>query len=140
MHCTSSFGAAIAAALAVSYVLYQVYQNLSHARRARQLGCKPAFVRPTRLPLGIDILRRYITAEANSNTQNDDLAIFEEMGRRTTWYQQILGNWHYVTVDPKNIQALLATQFKDFELGPIRRGSFAPMTGDGIFTLDGKQW
>lgn len=81
-----------------------------------------------------------MTAEANFNTQNDDLAIFEELGYRTTWHQQILGNWHHVTVDPKNIQALLATQFKDFELGPIRRGSFAPLTGDGIFTLDGKPW
>ncbi|KAL1598155.1 hypothetical protein SLS59_007165 [Nothophoma quercina] len=35
---------------------------------------------------------------------------------------------------------MLATQFKDFELGQVRRGSFAPLLGHGIFSADGKQW
>jgi hypothetical protein len=51
-----------------------------------------------------------------------------------------MGTDMYATVDPKNIQAILATQFNDFSLGPSRRGSFWPLLGNGIFTQDGKPW
>jgi cytochrome P450 len=44
------------------------------------------------------------------------------------------------TCDPKNIQAILATRFQDFELGETRRQSFFPLLGNGIFTADGKEW
>ncbi|GIC86002.1 cytochrome P450 [Aspergillus udagawae] len=72
--------------------------------------------------------------------QNDDLVLYEELGRRPTWNQNLLGTWHHVTADPKNIQAILATQFKDFELGPFRRNMFNPVIGKGIFTTDGMDW
>ncbi|KAG9731232.1 cytochrome P450, partial [Aureobasidium melanogenum] len=52
----------------------------------------------------------------------------------------ILGNEAHFTSDPKNIQALLATQFKDFGLGSARIGNFGPLMGDGIFASDGKRW
>jgi hypothetical protein len=44
-----------------------------------------------------------------------------------TYETKILGDQVIFTSDPKNIQAMLATQFKDFELGQVRRGSFAPL-------------
>lgn len=44
-----------------------------------------------------------------------------------------------VTTDPENIKAILATQFNDFELG-FRHGHFAPLLGEGIFTLDNEGW
>lgn len=44
-----------------------------------------------------------------------------------------------VTTDPENIKALLATQFNDFALG-FRHGHFAPLLGEGIFTLDADGW
>lgn len=136
----SSYTTAVLGALVAVLALRVLFIRISHARSAHTRGCKPAPIRPYRYPFAIDILQRSIKAERENNTQNDDWAIYEEMGRRSTWHQQILGNWHYVTNDPMNIQAMLATQFKDFELGPIRRGSFRPLTGDGIFTLDGKGW
>jgi cytochrome P450 len=72
--------------------------------------------------------------------QNDDLVLYEELGRRPTWNQNLLGTWHHMTTDPKNVQAMLATQFKDFELGPFRRNMFNPVIGKGIFTTDGTDW
>lgn len=45
-----------------------------------------------------------------------------------------------ITVEPKNIQAMLATQFNDFYIGPARSGGFGPMFGPGIFTTDGERW
>lgn len=68
-----------------------------------------------------------------------------EMSRITgrncaTYKQSLLGQTMYVTSDPKNIQALLATQFDDFDLGSPRRGNMGQTLGDGIFVQDGKAW
>lgn len=46
----------------------------------------------------------------------------------------------YFTSDPRNIQAMLATQFADFDLGPARNGNMGQTLGSGIFTQDGKPW
>ncbi|KAI5954868.1 ALK2 [Candida theae] len=45
----------------------------------------------------------------------------------------------WLTKDPENIKAILATQFNDFCLG-TRHASFEPLLGDGIFTLDNQGW
>lgn len=122
------------------YVLRWILTSFWHAQRARRMGCKPAFIRPARLPFGIDIAKRYMDTMEEDILQNDDLVLYEELGRRPTWNQNLLGTWHHVTSDPKNIQAMLATQFKDFELGPFRRNMFHPVIGKGIFTTDGPDW
>ena len=44
----------------------------------------------------------------------------------------IFGSPTTFTIDPKNIQAVLATQFKDFGLGDMRNGNFNPLLGHGI--------
>lgn len=44
------------------------------------------------------------------------------------------------TSDPRNIQAILATQFSDFGLGGIRFKAMVGTLGDGIFLQDGKKW
>ncbi|KAJ5090478.1 hypothetical protein N7532_009162 [Penicillium argentinense] len=127
-------------AIVVIYSLHWVLMSILHNQRARRMGCKPAFIRPSKLPFGIDILKRYIDMMREQILQNDELVLYEELGRHPTWNQNILGTWHHVTADPKNVQAMLATQFKDFELGPSRRNLFGPVIGKGIFTTDGKEW
>src|SRR3954451_22631696 len=44
------------------------------------------------------------------------------------------------TSDPLNIQALLATQFHEFGLGPTRKQNFHALLGNGIFTSEGEEW
>ncbi|KAF7928892.1 uncharacterized protein EAE97_009734 [Botrytis byssoidea] len=44
------------------------------------------------------------------------------------------------SIDPENVKAVLATQFADFDLGPVRIGALWPMLGKGIFTQDGHEW
>lgn len=44
------------------------------------------------------------------------------------------------TAEPENIQALLATQFHDFDLGPARKSNFHDLLGNGIFTAEGEAW
>ena len=46
----------------------------------------------------------------------------------------------WFTSDPRNIQAMLAKQFDDYELGPSRNANMAASLGSGIFTQDGKAW
>ncbi|KAJ5097232.1 n-alkane-inducible cytochrome P450 [Penicillium angulare] len=43
------------------------------------------------------------------------------------------------TCDPKNIQAVLALKFNDFDIA-IRQKPFGPLLGNGIFVSDGKAW
>ncbi|RDW84414.1 hypothetical protein BP6252_02004 [Coleophoma cylindrospora] len=44
------------------------------------------------------------------------------------------------TAEPENIQAILATQFHDFNLGPARHGNLFALLGNGIFNSDGEPW
>ncbi|KAI9647569.1 hypothetical protein NHQ30_003954 [Ciborinia camelliae] len=44
------------------------------------------------------------------------------------------------TSGPENMQAILATKFDDFELGPSRSQNMFELLGHGIFTSDGDTW
>lgn len=50
----------------------------------------------------------------------------------TNYPQQVFGSPMTFTIEPKNVQTLLATQFKDFGLGEWRNGNFNPLLGHGI--------
>ena len=52
-------------------------------------------------------------------------------------YLQFLGSAIVGTVDPANIQAILATKFDDFETGELRYKAVAPVLGRSIFSSDG---
>lgn len=58
----------------------------------------------------------------------------------TTFASSSLGGTIIFTVAPENLKALLAADFKDFDLGDRRRHFFCPLVGNGIFTHDGKAW
>ncbi|KAJ5199939.1 cytochrome P450 [Penicillium cf. griseofulvum] len=45
-----------------------------------------------------------------------------------------------ITIEPKNVQAILALKFKDFDLGAPRNKAMAPLLGKGIFASDGLLW
>lgn len=134
---------AVLGLLVVSIVYFAISSFLSsryHARKAQELGCQPAFQRPHRLPLGFDFVQQTIKADREQVVPDFFLNLYKELGRHPTWSQNVLGSFAYVTTDPKNIQAILATQFNDFEIGEARRGNFFPVFGNGIFTTDGKAW
>jgi hypothetical protein len=126
----------------VYYTISSILASRYHARRAAELGCKPAFQRPYKWPLGIDMAREIMQADKQEIVPNFlfDQVYEKDVQKHTTWEQNFLGTPNFVTVDPKNIQALLATQFNDFVLGHTRRNNFFPLLGNGIFTSDGKSW
>ncbi|KAL4764848.1 cytochrome P450 [Aspergillus foveolatus] len=58
----------------------------------------------------------------------------------TTFVIRQMGLDNIFTCDHGNVQAILATKFKHFELGAGRRHTLYPMFGVGIFTSDGETW
>lgn len=96
-------------------------------------------------PLGIANLKASLDADKASvlpRLSEDRVANISDIENRyvTTFIVRNLGRDLHFTIDPKNIQAVLATQFKDFELGEGRRRSVHPLLGTGIFTADGEEW
>jgi len=126
-----------------SYIVYLLVSSFIQSRRqaaiARELNCEepPAWVH--KWPLGIDFITRAINADKVQQFPTDIINRIDEIGA-TTYSYTILGSKNYHTVDEKNIQTILATNFQDWDLGPNRRGNFWPLLGNGIFTQDGSAW
>jgi cytochrome P450 len=126
-----------------AYILFVVVSSILQSRRnaavARELKCEEPPAQKNRLPFGIDQVRRSLKADREKIFPIDSLKRVEEVGAITFKYAN-LGSANIITADEKNVQAILATQFNDFCLGPIRRGNFFPLLGNGIFTQDGPAW
>ena len=44
------------------------------------------------------------------------------------------------TVEPENVKAVLASDFRSYGLPEGRKRLLRPVLGEGIFTTDGKEW
>lgn len=127
----------------LSYIIYLVVAGLLTSRRnaikACELKCEAPPAQKNRWPLGIDQIVRAIKADQVKQFPVDMIKRTEDVGALTySW--TLFGSQNFTTADEKNIQAILATQFADFDLGPMRRGNFWPLLGNGIFTQDGPDW
>lgn len=127
----------------VSYVVFQLLNKVVESRRrtakARQLGCKEPPFEPNHLPFGTDKVMAAMKADKNE-------LLLEWLGERwatmgvNTWRYSVFGQTNVFTTDPRNVQAILATNFGTFDLGPQREGMFWPLLGSGIFTQSAKEW
>ncbi|KAL2688454.1 n-alkane-inducible cytochrome P450 [Phyllosticta citricarpa] len=88
-------------------------------------------------PLALDLIIEAFRAATSGRI----LALFDKLVSRTgtTFEQRLLGVSGIDTIDPENIEAVLNSQFKEFGFG-VRRPTFFPLLGDGIFTQDGSAW
>ncbi|KAI9052520.1 hypothetical protein LZ554_003864 [Drepanopeziza brunnea f. sp. 'monogermtubi'] len=129
--------------VAVSYILYKFISSFLKTRRqairARELKCEEPPFQKNRYPGGIDNIMRALAADRAKRFPDDSTKRMADVGAITYKYS-LLGTRNIFTADEKNIQAILATQFTDFDLGPTRRGNFWPLLGNGIFTQDGAGW
>lgn len=124
---------------AVYYVRAKVLDRISYSRKKREHGCQEAPRYPHKDPfLGLDLLIK----DTKEHTESVYLA---EIMRQYAAY----GKTHQIrflnarmirTMDPKNIQAVLGLNAKDFGLQPLREGLAMPMFGRGISTTDGEAW
>ena len=126
-----------------AYITYRALTSFLRERRyaieAARLGCKPPPLQPNRWLYGIDRVWEGLQADRAMDFTNLLVRRYAAMNNKTHHYH-IFGMTGIATADPKNVQAVLATQFHDFSLGVLRRDVFLPLLGNGIFTLDGKGW
>ena len=122
--------------LVSAYLFYHVAKfvvgSLSNRRKARQWGCKPAPQFPSPDPLGIMPIKDIIKANEKGKLCEHLVERFDKVSKKEgrsvhTMHTQFLRVPAYQTRDPKIIQAILATQFKDFQFGVIRLGTFGPL-------------
>ncbi|KAI9779011.1 MAG: hypothetical protein M1816_003788 [Peltula sp. TS41687] len=124
-----------------AYRLIRSYLSNRHAAdEAKRLGCKDPPTLPVRWPMGIDHVRRMLKADKEKLFPDLIVSIYKEMGVTTYRKKDLTGTSDCFTCDPKNIQAILATQFDDFDLGNGRVLNLEPLFGAGIFTQSGDAW
>lgn len=133
---------AIAVALAV--LIYRLFDSIIQARRFRTFakahGCEPPYCADSSWPWGLDRLYLILTARRHGKDPIDDYFSPPLYEHPTLYRTGLFGTTMFETIDPENVKAILATNFKDWELGEMRHRAFRPVIGQNIFTSDGVFW
>lgn len=126
--------------LALSCILYtKAVRYLAGRRFARQYGCKALKVAPSKDPfLALDLFFQLEKAAKENRFLDRFAKLFQDVG--STFTLNLMGDDLLVTDEPKNIQAVLATQFSDFDIGERRRQNSGDLLGIGVFNADGEFW
>lgn len=119
-------------------IIRWLYREIGKKRFVSKWRCEKPPVRPAKWPLGADFIVEGLQAIDGQRFLEHNHDHFEQFG--DTFENKFLGIDTVVTRDPRNIRAILATQFKDFDHGQQRYRTFSTLLGDGIFTLDGSGW
>lgn len=133
MHSTALLLAFPVLGLVLYTLISSIVTNVKRSRKAKQLGCGEAPILPSPDPLGIVNLYWFLKTGQEGWFFDYIRGRVEKMATEggkhipTIIQNQVFRNRFFMTWEPKNIQALLATQFKDFALGPVRHGIFSPL-------------
>ncbi|EPS27712.1 hypothetical protein PDE_02656 [Penicillium oxalicum 114-2] len=105
---------------------------------ARKHGCKPARHTMTHGLLGAGTIMKMLSA----SKEHRFLALIRGWHQTygTTFESRMLNRQPVFTIEPRNVQTVLALKFKDFELGYYRNKAIRPLLGYGIFATDGSKW
>lgn len=114
---------------------------------AKTHGCEPPRTIYRSLAQTLNRLYRLKNLIPSGEDFFDDL-LAPDFGGKHTFYEysilDITGKFNlygsFTTIEPKNIQAMLSTQFNDFEVGDFRYQIFKHLIGRSIFTSDGAFW
>jgi len=131
-------------ALPILYLLYNVIafyiNDIRFKRWAKQNGAEPAVMSVDKWPGGVDRIYKLITYKGDLLEDLIFKRFTDDMKAWTFGVARLFGGVGYMTADPKVAQAVLATNFKDFDLGYIRNNAFSKLLGWSIFTSDGPRW
>jgi hypothetical protein len=126
----------LAALAVVLRLLWSIFTRLNHVQNARKWHCGAIPSYPSDI-LGISTLKEVLRADKEKLipvlTQQRVEKMTAREGRYVSTFRfRQMGRELIFTSDPKNMQAILATQFKDFELGSPRRNALHSLLGSGI--------
>ncbi|CCD55835.1 similar to cytochrome P450 alkane hydroxylase [Botrytis cinerea T4] len=130
----------VAFSLFFYFIANRIYKSHVYSAKLRKFECQDPVPKEiiSRWPFGLDIVKSALEADRKKLYPVLLQRNVERFG--TTWKYTLMNTSSVFTADPKNLKAVLATQFEDFDLGPMRIGAFWPMLGKGIFTQDGHEW
>ena len=131
---------ASACMILVLYALYhRVTYIISSRRFTRQYGCKlPKADRHWDPILGLDFVISTVRSTLGKYQLEDHRKRFSRLAH--TFKSNAVGETFIFTEEPKNLQAILATHFNDFDVGELRRQCTVKLLGHGIFNADGAFW
>lgn len=122
----------------VVLLVNSIQQRLRYRRMARELNCKPILKTMSHDPSGIIPAIRGARASAEKRfpdfVDEQFTQLCERHGRVVGTIQiptPLFTNTIF-TIEPQNIQTMLALKFKDFGLGINRTINFRPLLGNGI--------
>lgn len=132
------------ALLFLAYILYRLITHLIRARRFRTFAQSRNCAEPKDAsgpwPYGLSFILRARRLKQSGEDFLDDI-LAEDFREANTIQKTAFDYTHMInTREPANLQAMLATQFNDFEIGPRRGKIFGPLLGKSIFTTDGAFW
>ena len=108
-------------------------------KAARQHGCKPPRRYPNKDPFfGSDLFFLIRKAGRRGHRSQAYTNLHRQYGG--TYEMKALSRAQIQTAQPENIQAVAATSFEDFGVGPRRGNVGAPFLDRGVFTEDGEFW
>ncbi|KAF9074679.1 cytochrome P450 monooxygenase pc-3 [Rhodocollybia butyracea] len=111
------------------------YHDFRHARRAAELGAvRPPIVKES----SSSILSAIITSFREGYIGDCFFEWHKQYGH--IYRLRIYGEERMMTVEPEHIKAILATQFENFEKGPVVFHQFYSFLGLGVFNSDGDRW
>ncbi|KAK5127192.1 hypothetical protein LTR85_008554 [Meristemomyces frigidus] len=130
--------------LVAVFIIYKVISSQVRERQfnrfAAQHGCAeptdqtgPWYHRHRRL-------QRMLKLKRSGEDIIDDIIGGDFLDSNTVQRKGFEGSKIISTIEPANVQAILATQFKDFETGHRRYQQLSPLLGRSIFTSDGAFW
>ncbi|KAF2773536.1 cytochrome P450 monooxygenase CYP52G11 [Teratosphaeria nubilosa] len=131
-------------ALAILFILHRIAKSIINGRQFRQSAASSGCEEPADLtepfPYGFRMLWRIMQLDKTGEDLLDDV-MTEEFGDKTTFKKTTHdGTTLIQTIEPVNVQTLLALKFNDYETGSRRRKILYPVVGDSIFSSDGAFW
>ncbi|MCJ1376664.1 hypothetical protein MMC20_007908 [Loxospora ochrophaea] len=124
------------------YAYFYIYTYFSEKRKDKGSSpCELPSLFPHKDPFfGLDAIWDGIRAAETYSFLKRQRVQYAEYG--ATYLSKFFATRVINTIEPRNIQAVLSTQFIDYEVGARRKNAFAPLLGreHSIFQLDGVAW
>ncbi|KAF8585830.1 cytochrome P450 [Ramaria rubella] len=114
--------------------------RLKVALAARRLGARVVKRIDGSLPWNIDLLVQGFTASRTDYLGDQVLSGWGSVEGEHTFSVEILGDNRIITMNPRNIQKILATDFDMYCKGSLFNGVMESMLGIGVFNSDGDMW
>ncbi|ORY05064.1 cytochrome P450 [Clohesyomyces aquaticus] len=132
--------------VAAIFTIYCVIARIRRSAKAKSLGCQPA---PLFRPWDVIGVQNFKIEINGLKTNRLSYAFLDrkkemsaKMGRDCKTFRIYYppGETWFYTFDPKNLQAVLATQFQDFQQPTYKVGALQALLGPGIFSANGLKW